>query len=62
MAEFRGELSENSLVQAIRDIYNYFYDETGERYTKTLLSDAYKVFVPKLIVPDTRIIKNEKDS
>lgn len=46
LASFRGELTEISLVQAIRDIYNFFYEKTGERYTKTLLSDAYKVFIP----------------
>lgn len=46
MAGFRGELTETGLVQAIRDIYNFFYDATGERYTKTLLSDAFKIFVP----------------
>jgi hypothetical protein len=34
------------LVQAIRDIYNYFYDLTGERYTKTYLCEAYKIFLP----------------
>jgi hypothetical protein len=46
LAQHRGELTEEGLVQAIREIYNYFYEKTGERYTKTLLSDAYKVFVP----------------
>jgi hypothetical protein len=30
LAGFRGELTEVGLVQAIRDIYNFFYDKTGE--------------------------------
>jgi len=38
-------LTEQSLVQAIREIYNFFYKKTnGERYTKTQLSDCWKVF------------------
>jgi hypothetical protein len=43
------------LVQAIREIYDYFYEKTGEKYTKTPLRDAYKVFVPEGIVNDRGI-------
>jgi hypothetical protein len=51
------------LVQAIRDIYNFFWDKTGVRYTKTLLSDAYQMFLPdpKLILPEpVKLIVPEK--
>jgi hypothetical protein len=55
LAGFRGELTEIGLVQAIRDIYNFFYQKTGEKYTETPLSlTPYKVFVPekkKIITP-----------
>jgi hypothetical protein len=47
LAGFRGELTEIGLVQAIRDIYNFFYQKTGEKYTETPLADAFKVFVPE---------------
>ena len=62
MAAHRGELTEQGLVQAIKDIYDFFYEKTnGGRYTKTLLADAYKVFEPvasceKLAIMGERIV------
>ena len=44
MAAYRGELTEEGLVQAIREIYNFFWLKTGERYTKTKLSECSKIF------------------
>ena len=37
-------MTEVGLVQAIREIYNFFWERTGERYTKTQLSECYTIF------------------
>jgi len=44
LAAYRGQLTEDGLVQAIREIYDFFYKKTRLRYTKTQLSDCWTVF------------------
>ncbi len=40
LAKFRYELTEDGIIMALRDIYNFYYDRTGESYIKSYTHKA----------------------
>lgn len=44
LAEFRCELSEGGVIQALRDVYDFYFAATGESYIKTSDDEKYRVF------------------
>ena len=40
LAEFRYQLTESGIVQALKDIYDYYYAMTGESYIKSYTRKA----------------------
>jgi len=44
LAEFRYQLTEGGVIQALRDIYNHYHARTGDSYIKTSHYEKHKVF------------------
>ncbi len=44
LAKFRQQLTEGGVIQALRDVYDFYHARTGDSYIKTSHYEKYKVF------------------
>lgn len=47
LAKFRHQNNENGVIDALRDIYNYYFEITGDSYIKTSHYEKFLVFDQK---------------
>ena len=44
LAEFSYQLTEGGIMVALRDIYNFYHDKTGQSYIKTTCIEKHRAF------------------